>query len=100
MFLLHSYLFLSKGLPADSLALDEQHIFWSSDDNPSLVFYVARSNRSFLGTLVSSTIGSVIFTLSPGQQPLPPAGNDMYNRYTHSMMGVCALCYGLYFLST
>ena len=80
-------LLLSEGLPADSLALDEQRIYWSNDDNSSLVFYVLCSNRSSFGILTSSTTGSVILTLSPGQQPLPPAGNDKYDRYTCSVMG-------------
>ena len=79
-------LFLCEGLPADSLALDEQRIYWSNDNNSFLVFYVLRNNRSSLGILTSSATGSVIFALSPGQQPLPPAGNEWNSRYTCSMM--------------
>ena len=82
-------LLLSEGLPADNLALDEQRVYWSIDDNSSFVFYVLRSNRSSFGILTFSTTGSVILTLSLGQQPLPPAGNDKYDRYNMQCDGAC-----------
>ena len=75
----HHFFFLCEGLPADSLALDEQRIYWSNDDNSSVVFYALRNVSSSLSILNSSTSGSAIFTLSPGQQPLPQGGNAWYS---------------------
>ena len=74
------------GLPADSIVLDEQRVYWSNKDNSSLVFYVLRSDPASLGILTSSIPGLLILTLSPGQQPLPPAGNEWYSIMGHVML--------------
>ena len=86
-----SFFLFSKGLPAESIVLDERRVYWSTKNNSSLVFYVLRGDPSSLGILTSSIPGSVILTLSPGQQPLPPAGNEWYSTYSiigHVMLNI------------
>ena len=57
------------GLPATSIALDEQHLYWVGG-TLSCVFAVDLDDPANLLVIINDT-ASDIFTLSPGQQPLP-----------------------------
>lgn len=56
-------------LPANAIALNEQRLYWISTSS-SCVFAVELNDPNNL-LLISSYTASDIFTLSPGQQPLP-----------------------------
>lgn len=59
------------GLPATSIALDEQRIYWTNSTSTT-IYYVERSDVDTLLTLESSVAGAIVITTSPGTQQLPP----------------------------
>ena len=65
------------GLPASSIALNEQRLYWIGV-TLSCIFAVNLDNPSNL-LVVSTYSATDIFTLSPGQQPLP--GKFEFNAY-------------------
>ena len=63
-------LFFASGLPATSLALNEERLYWASADTPG-VYAVDLSALTML-IVISLTAKSLsLVTLSPGQQIIP-----------------------------
>ncbi|KAL5457549.1 hypothetical protein EMCRGX_G034820 [Ephydatia muelleri] len=61
----------NAGIPATSIALDENYVYWTSQYTPG-IFYTNISGSSALQIHVLSYGNtSAIFSTSPGQQPLP-----------------------------
>ena len=61
----------SLGLPATSITLDEQRIYWTNSIFTT-IYYVERSNVNTLLTLESSVTDAIIIATSPGTQQFPP----------------------------
>ena len=61
------------GLPCDSLALDEDRVYWT-ENGLAVVFYVTRDDRNSLLSYSVPIRDSVIISSSPGVQQLPQQG--------------------------
>ena len=69
----------SLGIPATSIALDENYVYWTSQYTPG-IFYTNISGSSALQIHVLSYGNtSAIFSTSPGQQPLPGRLTSCFN---------------------
>ena len=58
------------GLPATSLALNEERLYWARADSPG-VYAVDLSAREALIVVSETAMVSSVSTLSPGQQIIP-----------------------------
>ena len=58
------------GLPATSIALDEYRVYWTNAMSGG-IFYAWRNDTSIANVLAAGVTPSAIFSISPGQQPLP-----------------------------
>ena len=65
----HCYVIVT-GLPCDSLALDEDRVYWT-ENGLAVVFYVMRDDRNSLLSYSVPNRDSVIISSSPGVQQLP-----------------------------
>ena len=68
----HCYVIVT-GLPCDSLALDEDRVYWT-ENGLAVVFYVTRDDRNSLLSYSVPNRDSVIISSSPGVQQLPQQG--------------------------
>lgn len=66
LLLLHYFL----GLPATSIALDEYRVYWTNSTSGG-IFFAWRNSTSSAVVFNSTVTPSAIFSISPGQQPLP-----------------------------
>lgn len=79
------------GLPATSLALNEQRLYWARADSPGL--YAVELARDTLIVVSETAVVSSVNTLSPGQQIIPGecrAACHMYVMYLSCH--VCVMC--------
>ena len=58
------------GLPATSIALDEYRVYWTNSTSGG-IFFAWRNSTSSAVVFNSTVAPSAIFSISPGQQPLP-----------------------------
>ena len=65
------------GLPCDSLALDEDRVYWT-ENGLAVVFYVTRDDRNSLLSYSVPNRDSVIVSSSPGVQQLPQQGQYIW----------------------
>ena len=65
------------GLPCDSLALDEDRVYWT-ENGLAVVFYVMRDDRNSLLSYSVPNRDSVIISSSPGVQQLPQQGQYIW----------------------
>ena len=71
--MIHYLLLHLLGLPAESLTLDKDRIYWTQSDD-TVVYYVLRNDRDNLLTLPLPSNNSVILATSPGLQQYPQTG--------------------------
>ena len=64
------YMIMNAGLPATSIAVNEQRLYWSRRGSPG-IYAVNLTNPNSLIMISSTIMSSSIVTLSPGQQILP-----------------------------
>ena len=75
------YLLLNQlGLPAESLILNKDHIYWTQS-NDIVIYYVSRNDRDDLLTLPLPSNNMIILVTTPGLQPFPKnwLHSNMYN---------------------
>eukprot|EP00731_Ephydatia_muelleri_P032224 Em0023g731a len=76
----------NAGIPATSIALDENYVYWTSQYTPG-IFYTNISGSSALQIHVLSYGNtSAIFSTSPGQQPLPAVSCLSYDSATRPVL--------------
>ena len=72
------------GLPATSITLDEQRIYWTNSSFTT-IYYVERTDVNTLLTLESSVTDAIIIATSPGTQQLPPILSMLLWQYENNM---------------
>ena len=77
------YMIMKPGLPATSIAVNEQRLYWSRRGSPG-IYAVNPTNPNSLIVISSTILSSSIVTLSPGQQILPCESTGVHVHFLNS----------------